>query len=415
MKRFIYNVMILCAATLFMASGCDKDSKSGAELMIMSASPMQFSHAAKNASLKFVASGHWSISADADWITVAPTSGDSDGKETVTVKVAVAANDSKAREGEVVVKTGAKEVKVRVEQESGEPVRVRLLYWNIQYGMWADQGSNYDNFVAWIKEINPDICVWNEAKSAYYTGTTTRFTSPSEFYLPGNWSALAKRYGHNFVASSPHSDSFNFPQVVTTRNYEIQTVNNFRGSTKDTLITRYGAQQKVIIDSKALNIITLHLWPNASDRLTGEESIKAGAEYRKKELTYIFKRSILKDKDAAENLWMCLGDFNSRSSEDQWHYKYTGDNLYQYIPLDYLMSETPFKNVMTAMHPGEHHSTTYGDATIDYVFVTPRLLEGVKSASIVKTGFPGNIKKDPVTGMQIPSDHRPIVVDFEIL
>ena len=25
---------------------------------------------------------------------------------------------------------------------------VKLLYWNLQCGMWADQANNYDNFVA---------------------------------------------------------------------------------------------------------------------------------------------------------------------------------------------------------------------------------------------------------------------------
>ena len=33
---------------------------------------------------------------------------------------------------------------------------MRLLYWNIQNGMWSDQGNNYDNFVAWVREYDPD-------------------------------------------------------------------------------------------------------------------------------------------------------------------------------------------------------------------------------------------------------------------
>ena len=30
---------------------------------------------------------------------------------------------------------------------------MRLLYWNIQNGMWSDQSNGYDNFVAWVKRL----------------------------------------------------------------------------------------------------------------------------------------------------------------------------------------------------------------------------------------------------------------------
>ena len=40
-----------------------------------------------------------------------------------------------------------------------------VLYWNVQNGMWSDQGNNYDNFVKWVKKHDPDVCVWAECKS----------------------------------------------------------------------------------------------------------------------------------------------------------------------------------------------------------------------------------------------------------
>ena len=48
---------------------------------------------------------------------------------------------------------------------------LRVLYWNIQNGMWADQGNNYDNFVEWVKRYDPDVCVWCEAQTIYEDGT----------------------------------------------------------------------------------------------------------------------------------------------------------------------------------------------------------------------------------------------------
>ena len=50
---------------------------------------------------------------------------------------------------------------------------LRILYWNIQNGMWCDQGNDYNNFVAFVKKYNPDICVWCEAESVFQTGTDT--------------------------------------------------------------------------------------------------------------------------------------------------------------------------------------------------------------------------------------------------
>lgn len=65
--------------------------------------------------------------------------------------------------------------------------------------MWSDQGNNYDNFVEFVKEQNPDICVWCEAESRYRTGTADKMTEYDEFYLPWNWDFLARRYGHQYV------------------------------------------------------------------------------------------------------------------------------------------------------------------------------------------------------------------------
>ena len=48
---------------------------------------------------------------------------------------------------------------------SGKQLEIKVLYWNVQNGMWSDQGNNYDNFVEFVKSESPDICVWAEAES----------------------------------------------------------------------------------------------------------------------------------------------------------------------------------------------------------------------------------------------------------
>ena len=91
---------------------------------------------------------------------------------------------------------------------------LRLLYWNIQNGMWSGQDDNYDRFVEWVKEFDADVCVWCEAQSIYRSGTADRMPE-ADRYLVGNWGELAVRYGHKYWYVGGHRD--NFPQVITSK------------------------------------------------------------------------------------------------------------------------------------------------------------------------------------------------------
>ena len=57
---------------------------------------------------------------------------------------------------------------------------MRLLYWNIQNGMWSGQGDNYDKFVEWVRAYDPDVCVWCEAQSIYKTGTADKIAAAQQ-------------------------------------------------------------------------------------------------------------------------------------------------------------------------------------------------------------------------------------------
>ena len=37
--------------------------------------------------------------------------------------------------------------------------------------MWCGQDDNYEKFTTWVKQQDPDICVWCEAQSIYKNGT----------------------------------------------------------------------------------------------------------------------------------------------------------------------------------------------------------------------------------------------------
>lgn len=110
---------------------------------------------------------------------------------------------------------------------------MRLLYWNIQNGMWSGQGDNYDKFVEWVRAYDPDVCVWCEAQSIYKTGTADKM-DVADRYLVGNWGELAARYGHKYWYMGGHRD--NYPQVITSK-YPIENVERIVGSKPDSVVT----------------------------------------------------------------------------------------------------------------------------------------------------------------------------------
>ena len=138
---------------------------------------------------------------------------------------------------------------------------LRLLYWNIQNGMWSGQDDNYDRFVEWVKEFDADVCVWCEAQSIYRSGTADRMPE-ADRYLVGNWGELAVRYGHKYWYVGGHRD--NFPQVITSK-YPIENVERIVGEEPDSVVTHGAGWARIVKNGRTVNIVTLHLWPQALD------------------------------------------------------------------------------------------------------------------------------------------------------
>ena len=133
---------------------------------------------------------------------------------------------------------------------------LRLLYWNIQNGMWSGQGDNYDKFVEWVASQAPDVCVWCEAQSNYKTGSAEKM-APEDRYLTDNWGELAARYGHKYWYKGGHRD--NFPQVITSK-YPIENVARIIGSRPDSVVSHGCGWARIAKNGKTINIVTLHTW-----------------------------------------------------------------------------------------------------------------------------------------------------------
>lgn len=292
---------------------------------------------------------------------------------------------------------------------------LRLLYWNIQNGMWADQGNNYDNFIEFVKSKDPDVCVWCEAATIYKTGTADKM--PGDKYLPGNWDSLAERYGHQFVYLGGWRD--NYPQVITSK-YPIRNVKRILGDPEDIIVSHGAAWAQMEFAGKTLNIVTLHTWPQRYAYLAEnrDSSIleNGGDKYRRREMEFICKETINSKEGTGDEYWMMMGDFNSKSSVDNYHYNWPLDST-AFLVHDFIRNNTPYLDVIAEKHPGEFVTSTGGDSRIDFIYATKPLYDCIEHAEILQDdGSWLTLARDPqkLSNFWQPSDHRPIVVEFKV-
>ena len=217
---------------------------------------------------------------------------------------------------------------------------VRLLYWNIQNGMWDGQGDNYDRFVEFVKQQDPDICVWCEAQSIWKTDDDTPMAKEDR-YLPDGWAEIAQRYGHKYWGIGGYRDSY--PQVITSK-YPINYIDKITGDPEE-VVVRHGAGWATIeIGGKTLNIVTLHTFPMAFDPSAEDREASiadnGGDKYRAKEMRYICEHTIAKAADPDSEYWMMMGDFNSQSIVDNDKYQMSPDSP-KFLVHDYIRANTP--------------------------------------------------------------------------
>lgn len=300
--------------------------------------------------------------------------------------------------------------------QAKKPQNLRLLYWNIQNGMWSGQTTDYAEFVNFVKEQNPDVCVWCEASTIYYDGTD-KSRPKEERYLPAHWHELAKRYGHKYTYLGGFRD--NYPQVITSR-YPIEGVRALTGEGEgsDTLVCHGAGWARINVAGQPVNIVTVHTWPQrygygvAADKEARQKSAAAneGDLYRRTEMEYICRNTIGTVPDAAGQLWMMMGDFNSRSRVDNHQYHLKPDTT-AYLVHDYILDYTPYIDVVHHKHPGEFITSTEGKSRIDFVYLTRPLYDRVTRAEIITTDYTRPVR-DKTYYFYHPSDHRPIIVDF---
>ncbi|MBO4340928.1 MAG: endonuclease [Bacteroidales bacterium] len=293
---------------------------------------------------------------------------------------------------------------------------LRVLYWNIQNGMWSCQDSNYQAFVDWVKEKDPDICIFAEASTIYYDGTSQ--SRPMEDrYLPEHWGELAARYGHSYWFKGGQRD--NYPQVITSK-YPIDSISAFVGSEPDSVVCHGSGWARIQINGlKPLNLVSIHLKPFPYGfRIPKEEQQASAArhegdKYRCKEVEYVVRHTVKTSAHPEEELWLMAGDFNSKSRKDNFHYGYPEDTT-AFLVHDFLGGEeSPYYDIVAETFPGEFRSSHGKDVRIDYVYVTKALLDARKEVYTQTDEYTTAVRSEPVNWFWIPSDHYPIIVDFD--
>ena len=318
----------------------------------------------------------------------------------------------------------------------------KLISWNIQDGMWSDQANNYDNFVEFLKTTDPDVCVFCEAK-------TTHLESGQEPYLPDNWDKVAARYGHQYVYLAQEQD--NSPQVITSK-HPIRNIKRIAGG-QDTIVGHGAGWVQIDMDGKTYNIVCMHAMPFAMSgggmgggRPSGMGGPQGGAapqggtrpsgnggasrgtrpsggfggfggmggggsdEFRKKEVEYVCKQTILTREHPEQELWLMMGDFNSISSLDNDHYKLSADSSI-YCVHDFIRNKTPYIDVIANKHPGEFIQSSQNGRRIDFIYATEPVIRQIKSAEILNSGYTEQHRASGAS-YWIPSDHRPILIEF---
>ena len=276
----------------------------------------------------------------------------------------------------------------------------KLLSWNIQDGMWCDQFNNYNNFVAYINEINPDVFCVQEAATHWdidgknikdysrrYLPYSDQKDKEAKWENPTGWIELAARWGHKYVVMGPYKD--NYPVVVTSK-YPIELVQRLRGD-ELTKVSHGAVHVKVhFSESYVVNIVNLHLQP---------ANVPNSNTIRLNEVNFYMSKTINSEEHYKAQNWLMLGDFNDSSGDD----------------VDREVRKNSYYDLWAEMN-------NYTKSYIDFIFGTESMRKSLKSIDFLY-GFAhmeqihysvNGVKVNGEAGVWKYSDHYPVLAEFTL-
>ncbi|MBQ5642672.1 MAG: metal-dependent hydrolase [Bacteroidaceae bacterium] len=297
---------------------------------------------------------------------------------------------------------------------------LRVMCWNIQNGMWADQDNNYNNFVAWVKKYNPDVCVWCEGETIFNTSGDKVYGTNR--ILPNAWASVAQRYGHNYWSKSEDRD--NYPQIITSK-YPINTLAKIgQIGTTDAYVEHGSGLFEVEFNGHSVYFVSFHAFAHAydpkytssgTDAQNASAALYEGDYHREKEIRYVYEQTI--EKYPSQSNWLMMGDFNSISSLDAEHH--TGINDTNWLLHDHILGKDYLKDIIAERNaPEDFFSSINGDSRrIDFIYASPAMYDRIESTAIIIDSWTALSQDKSVSDKGYfcrPSDHRPILVDFKM-
>ena len=297
---------------------------------------------------------------------------------------------------------------------------LRVMCWNIQNGMWADQDNNYNNFVAWVKKYNPDVCVWCEGETIFNTSGDK--VNGTNRILPNAWASVAQRYGHNYWSKSEDRD--NYPQIITSK-YPINTLAKIgQIGTTDAYVEHGSGLFEVEFNGHSVYFVSFHAFAHAydpkytssgTDAQNASAALYEGDYHREKEIRYVYEQTI--EKYPSQSNWLMMGDFNSISSLDAEHH--TGINDTNWLLHDHILGKDYLKDIIAERNaPEDFFSSINGDSRrIDFIYASPAMYDRIESTAIIIDSWTVLSQDKSVSDKGYfcrPSDHRPILVDFKM-
>lgn len=257
---------------------------------------------------------------------------------------------------------------------SVQPETLRFISYNILEGMKLDKAQNFDNFVDWVKEKDPDFMALCECNA---------FTEES-------LTALAGRYGHPYAILCKESG---FPVGLTSK-YPIE----LRNRLLEDVPLWHGAIHTRIKD---INVVVLHLYPFGTYP-NGQGAAGTGDAYRDREINCILDSTIR--RYPVEPLWLMSGDFNSYSPKDA-----DAMPANTYFETHSIVLKSGYCDALRDRHSQFFHTvpTPYnGESTadqrrIDFIYASQAVMREITDSRIIYDEFTAT-----------HSDHYPVMIEF---
>lgn len=249
------------------------------------------------------------------------------------------------------------------------PDDIKVISFNILEGMKTDRPNDYDNFVAWVQEHDPDVLALQEVNG----------------FRQKDLEKLAARWGHPYVITNLKATD-NYPVALTSK-YPIESRRRI------TMHMSHGAIFARLAGTD-LNIVVTHFWPQSYWHQPGDG---LGNDYRLQETNIMMDSTIR--KFPAETDWILVGDFNSRSRLD-----YLPANATHNYAVTDLITTEGFQDAVHYMHgtisDGVTYDFRYPGARIDFIFATPSILQRMKKAYPLYDEFVDKYSDHPAMYME---------------